>query len=57
MSELKHMRVLVTPTSYGINDASLRTRLEAEVGEVIYNPYGRPLGAAELAQLLPGCQG
>jgi D-3-phosphoglycerate dehydrogenase len=55
--ELKRMRVLVTPTSFGINDASLRTRLEDEVGEVIYNPFGRPLSAAELAQLLPGCQG
>jgi D-3-phosphoglycerate dehydrogenase len=57
MNELKACRVLVTPTSYGRNDPRLRTELEATVGEVIYNPTSRPLTAAELTDLLPGCHG
>jgi D-3-phosphoglycerate dehydrogenase len=31
--------------------------LEEAVGRVIYNPYGRPLTAVELGELLPGCDG
>ena len=31
---LKDCKVLVTPTSYGVNDPALRTQLEAEIGEV-----------------------
>ena len=57
MTDLKSCRVLVTPTSYGKNDARLCTELEAAVGKVVYNPTGRPLSAAELAELLPGCHG
>ncbi|MHC1784216.1 MAG: phosphoglycerate dehydrogenase [Anaerolineaceae bacterium] len=55
--ELKKCRVLVTPTSYGKNDPSLRTELEKLVGEVIYNPTGKPLTSAEVAGLLPGVDG
>jgi len=44
-TELKHYRVLVTPTSFGISDPSLRTTLEQAVGEVIYNSTGKPLKA------------
>lgn len=54
---LKECRLLVTPTSYGKNDSRLKSELEAEVGEVIYNPTGKPLTSAEVAKLLPGVDG
>ncbi|HCS39323.1 MAG TPA: hypothetical protein DIW44_07045 [Anaerolineaceae bacterium] len=54
---LKECRLLVTPTSYGKNDARLKTELEALVGEVIYNPTGKPLTSVEVAELLPGIDG
>jgi D-3-phosphoglycerate dehydrogenase len=57
MSDLKNCRILVTPTSYGKHDPALRTSLETVVGEVIYNPYGRPLTSAEVRNLLPGIDG
>jgi D-3-phosphoglycerate dehydrogenase len=55
--ELKHCRILVTPTSYGKNDPRLKTELERQVGEVMYNPTGKPLSSAEVARLLPGVDG
>lgn len=54
---LSSCRVLVTPTSFGRGDPRLRAELEAAVGEVIYNSTGRPLTSAEVAALLPGCDG
>lgn len=57
MMDLKQCRVLVTPTSFGRDDPRLREKLEAAVGEVIYNPTSRPLSSAELVELLPGCHG
>ena len=57
MKDLKSCRVLVTPTSFGRGDPTLRTALESQVGEVIYNPTTRPLTSAELVRLLPGCDG
>jgi D-3-phosphoglycerate dehydrogenase len=54
---LKECRLLVTPTSYGKNDPRLKTELEAQVGEVIYNPTGKPLISAEVERLLPGIDG
>ncbi len=54
---LKECRLLVTPTSYGKNDPRLKTELEALVGEVIYNPTGKPLTSPEVARLLPGVDG
>ena len=54
---LKECRILVTPTSYGINDPRLKTELEQLAGEVIYNPTGKPLSSAEVAALLPGVDG
>ena len=54
---LKEYRLLVTPTSYGKNDTRLKTELEAQVGEVIYNPTGKPLTSSEVARLLPGIDG
>ncbi len=56
-AKLKSMRVLVTPTSYAKNDPALRTTLEEQVGEVIYNTSGKPLSAAELLKLIPGVDG
>ena len=54
---LKTCRVLVTATSYGKNDPTLRTFLEEQVGEVIYNTTGKPLSAEQLCELLPGVDG
>src|SRR5689334_14734874 len=54
---LKECRLLVTPTSYGKNDPRLKTELEAQVGEVIYNPTGKPLSSEEVAKLLSGIDG
>lgn len=56
-SDLRSCKVLVTPTSYARHDSRLRDELESVVGEVIYNPTGRPLTSAELCELLPGCDG
>jgi phosphoglycerate dehydrogenase-like enzyme len=55
--DLKSCRVLVTATSYGKTDPRLRSELEAAVGQVIYNPFGRPLTSEEVSALLPGCDG
>lgn len=57
MAALKSCRVLVTATSYGKHDPRLCSELEQQVGEVIYNPAGRPLTSPELRDLLPGCDG
>jgi D-3-phosphoglycerate dehydrogenase len=55
--DIKQARLLVTPTSYGKNDPRLKSELEALVGEVVYNPTGKPLSSAEVAALLPGVDG
>jgi D-3-phosphoglycerate dehydrogenase len=55
--DLKQCRLLVTPTSFGKNDPRLKADLERLVGEVIYNPTGKPLSPAEVARLLPGVDG
>ncbi len=55
--KLCECRLLVTPTSYGKNDCRLKTDLEAQVKEVIYNPTGKPLSSAEVERLLPGIDG
>jgi D-3-phosphoglycerate dehydrogenase len=55
--DLKNCRLLVTPTSYGKNDPRLKTELEKLVGEVVYNPTGKPLRSEEVARLLPGMDG
>ncbi len=56
-TSLKTCRVLVTSTSFGKSDPRVCTELESTVGEVIYNPFGRPLSSQELQHLLPGCDG
>lgn len=57
MSILRDCRVLVTPTSFGKSDPSLRRDLEAQVGEVVYNSTGKPLKATELESLICGFDG
>jgi D-3-phosphoglycerate dehydrogenase len=55
--DLKQCTLLVTPTSYGKNDARLKSELERLAGKVIYNPSGKPLSSAQVAALLPGVDG
>jgi D-3-phosphoglycerate dehydrogenase len=55
--DLKECRLLVTPTSYGKNDPRLKSELEELVGEVIYNPTGKPLQSPDVARLLHGVDG
>jgi len=55
--DLKKAILLVTPTSYGKNDPRLKSDLEAQVGQVTYNPTGKPLTSSEVAVLLPGVDG
>lgn len=57
MSDLAQKKVLVTPTSYGKFDPSLKDKLQSLVGEVEFNDTGKPLSSADLAQRLPGCDG
>lgn len=54
---LKDCRLLVTPTSWAKNDPRLKTELEKLVGEVVYNPTGKPLRSEDVARLLPGMDG
>ncbi len=55
--DLRTCRVLVTPTTFGMQDPSLRSRLEQAVGEVRYSPVKRPLTAPELTRLVKGIDG
>ncbi len=57
MKPLSECHILVTPTSYGRDDASLKTELENAAGKVTYNSSGKPLSSAQLAELLPGVDG
>ncbi len=54
---INECRVLVTPATFGRKDPSLKATLETAVKEVIYNPLGRPLKAAELLPLISGIDG
>jgi D-3-phosphoglycerate dehydrogenase len=56
-SNLMDCRVLVTPTSFGKDDPTIRTTLEKAVGGVIYNPMDRPLSAHELVPLVKDVDG
>lgn len=57
MKPLNECKVLVTPTSYALQDESLKTILEEKVGEVIYNTTGKPLPSAQLQSMLAGVDG
>ncbi len=52
MKPLKDCKILVTPTSYGSQDLTLKTDLEDQVGEVVYNTTGKPLSSSQLQELL-----
>jgi D-3-phosphoglycerate dehydrogenase len=54
---LHECRVLVTATSYGASDPHLKSDLEREIGEVVYNTSGRPYSAEQLAALIPDFDG
>ncbi len=54
---LSECRVLCSPTTFGKRDPSLRSTLEQAVREVVYNPFGRPLRAAEVKPLLKDVEG
>jgi len=57
MKPLSECKVLVTPTSYGSQDPALKPFLEGQVGEVVYNPTGKPLSEDLLIDLLAGVDG
>ena len=57
MIDLKDMRVLVTATSFGNAAPELKMNLESAVGEVIYNPFGRPLTSEELMDRVKSVDG
>lgn len=54
---LSNYRVLVTPTSYARYDERLRTELESQVGEVVYNETGTPLTADALIEIIADVDG
>ncbi len=57
MKKLIECRVLVTANSYGKFNPNLKTDLENQVKEVIYNETGKPLSSSQVADLLPGIDG
>jgi len=57
MKPLAECRILVTPTSYGQYDDTLKINLEAKVEEVIYNETGKPLSSEQLAEMLVDVDG
>ncbi len=57
MTDLRACRVLVTATSFGQDDPGLKSTLASAVGEVVYNPTGRPLKAAELREMIRDIDG
>jgi D-3-phosphoglycerate dehydrogenase len=57
MKPLKQCKVLVTPTSYASQDESLKSDLENEVAEVIYNTTGKPLSSQQLQDILGDVDG
>ena len=57
MNDLKQYRVLVTPTSYGKFNPDLKSDLENQVHDVIYNETGRPLSSKQVAAFLPKVHG
>jgi D-3-phosphoglycerate dehydrogenase len=51
------VKVLITATSFTELTSEPEERLVAEGYEIAYNPYGRPMTAAEIAPLLEGVDG
>ena len=54
---LSECRVLVTPTTFGKNDPTLRSTLEDAVGEVLYNPQAVRLPPPELLPMVKEVDG
>lgn len=52
MEDIKKMRLLVTPTSFGQSIPEIWDELEDVFGEVIRNDAGRPLLGSELAEMV-----
>jgi D-3-phosphoglycerate dehydrogenase len=52
LKELRDCRILITATSFGKQDPSLKEALQAAVGQVVYNPNPRPLKASELIEMV-----
>jgi D-3-phosphoglycerate dehydrogenase len=57
VKDLSQCRVLVTPTTFGKDDPTLKSTLEKTVGGVIYNPANRPLTVSELVPLVKNIDG
>ena len=57
MKELKDCRILVTANSYGKFTTALKTDLEQQVKQVIYNKTGKPLSSHQVAEMLPRMDG
>ena len=55
--DLRACSVLVTATSFGNQDPTLKIALAEAVGEVRYNPKNRPLAAADLTPLVRSVDG
>ena len=55
--DLKKAKLIVTPTSFGKHDPSLKSFLESRVEKVVYNPTGKPLKSGELADLIADADG
>lgn len=57
MKDLADCHVLVTPTSFGVQEKRLRVELERSVGRITYNNTGAPLSSPQLQKLLPDVDG
>ncbi len=56
-NQLRDKRILVTSTSFGKSDTNLNLTLDTAVGEVVYNPFDRPMTASELIPLIADIDG
>lgn len=57
MKPLNECHILVTPTSFGRNDARLRSEVQEKAGKVTFNTTGKPLSSRQLQDLLPDVDG
>jgi D-3-phosphoglycerate dehydrogenase len=57
MKKLMDCRILVTANSFGKFTPALKTDLEQQVKQVIYNKTGKPLSSQQVAEMLPGIDG
>ncbi|MEE9599588.1 MAG: phosphoglycerate dehydrogenase [Anaerolineales bacterium] len=57
MKKLNECKILVTPTSYGSQDTTLKTDLEILVDKVVYNTTGKPLRSDQLQMILADMDG